>query len=1232
MRKIIDGLGVFCIALSPVILGVAYAQTSVPVVSPPTQSITEKNFPLNQPQEITFNLNESFNKLAEPQQLTNGAKQREEEKISRRQEEQLLDWLLLTVLSNKGLSNEKISRSIHDFPAVRYDFMKSFTKFEYGSTRSRYIGDGKVVALVLKKQSPEERKSDLANIADYHRKNLNEKPKIIEVFEYEMFSNQQLAQITRSGEIDTAKRFSNEYGYYETIITNQDELKDFLSKTDDITFTQVIDSGLILGGRKIYRGKDSPKYQAIKVEDIAALYQARQDIDKKANDFYKSDFYQRWSKKTKNMSDNEREIADEQLYQEQRRNRIVDGSGFSLDWEYNYPALEKSLDEAIPLLRKIRLNGRLVINEQNIKQAKEGLSRKDVEAFLTLTNKLKSVWKSDSLDKIFTEGELAVEIKQQLKSYEAEESKKNEEIIKYEKKAYEIEKQNILNSGLSPEEINLKILELNNQFQENERKRQEDNTSEKLSQKRQLEQNKITDNYRKTIHNFLITETNTRFQFARYDGDLIRGTEVGMTLFYTDLLMKIFSFNFENATTDANIEGFVPETRIPISQIYQSDIKKEQFVRLWFEPSENGHGGKNEDMNFIFARNATQINALASNNSLSKNEVTAPPDTTAFINWWNNHYQEVARYEPQYERLNQIMKWNQIINGLSFFEKSKSAFKTNPLKFLEVVKINRNNLFSNWVKKQGKNLKFQKWSKIIFIPEGYNDRGKKTEKLKLLDSEPMYNRHGQTTNKVWSGGVSLGKRSDFLDRVSLPKDNPLDDIALRSNINPQKTIDYTTELKLQKGESAFKTFENTNIRIKTLGKNTSEIIIEPKVGTKFRNLDAELNQFSKFKAVPESTPNNGLKLITRLEDAKGVSTEFGEFSVTKTKNGFGVGFESRDIDAGYSLASDLSKHKGDIPTFLASRDDVVSFSYSQSHKDFYVKRSDSNKWLKLSEGSGGGNDLPPSQPMMTVAEPGKDARILKGEFVDKAQVPGYAQGFQEFPGKGADSPKEFTPRQKAQQLAENPLAFVKSRKLDLQLRKQNIDSALKNKDYAKAEKLVNESITQHGTDPELMLRKASIEQQRGRVNIEIITQKGATPIKNNFFDEIKNRNFKQIIETDTEFLYVQDSPSLNNLEPAKLIEQSLSSGSGIKRYKLQPGEVGRVPISQSGFGDVTVSSHPSTQFRGNNPANSLKNRHQNSDSDNECKNQQAEGENKNPDCSQKKLEKPVSVVIKSEIK
>ena len=139
IKKIVDLLSITAIVAYPVVLGVVHAQTRTsPPVAQTTEVITNKNFPLNQPQLVNFN-KDGLEKLTE-----------------RQKSDQLRDWLLITVLSGKGLSSEQISQSIYDLPTVRYDFMSPVANFEYGTTRSRYIGNGKVIAIVPKIASKED--------------------------------------------------------------------------------------------------------------------------------------------------------------------------------------------------------------------------------------------------------------------------------------------------------------------------------------------------------------------------------------------------------------------------------------------------------------------------------------------------------------------------------------------------------------------------------------------------------------------------------------------------------------------------------------------------------------------------------------------------------------------------------------------------------------------------------------------------------------------------------------------------------------------------------------------------------------------------------------------------------------------------------------------------------------------------------------------------------------------
>ncbi len=62
------------------------------------------------------------------------------------------------------------------------------------------------------------------------------------------------------------------------------------------------------------------------------------------------------------------------------------------------------------------------------------------------------------------------------------------------------------------------------------------------------------------------------FQHARYDGPLA-GTEVGMDLFYTDLLAKLWALDFEVSAPTKQIEDFQPLLKIDYSPIYWMEIR-----------------------------------------------------------------------------------------------------------------------------------------------------------------------------------------------------------------------------------------------------------------------------------------------------------------------------------------------------------------------------------------------------------------------------------------------------------------------------------------------------------------------------------------------------------------------------------------------------------------------------------------------------------------------------------
>lgn len=246
------------------------------------------------------------------------------------------------------------------------------------------------------------------------------------------------------------------------------------------------------------------------------------------------------------------------------------------------------------------------------------------------------------------------------------------------------------------------------------------------------------------------SERDYQFQAARYDGALLQGTTVGMVLFYTDLLAKLWAIDFEGSTPTKTIDDFIPMTAQRLSPVFAQEALELPNTRLWFGHQSRGmRVGKEGSTNRLsMGRYTTRVYAASSNPLAPGQETEAAAGSAAFLGWWNDHYEEVALYEPQYQRLNAIMKWGVLlawIGDLGYFDR---------LIFLSTVDVERDHRFADWAHANGTTLAFHDWTSVGFHGPGY--RGSTTETLPLLRSSPytQFDSWG-----VLSGGVSLPSRS-----------------------------------------------------------------------------------------------------------------------------------------------------------------------------------------------------------------------------------------------------------------------------------------------------------------------------------------------------------------------------------------------------------------------------------------------------------------------------------------
>lgn len=447
----------------------------------------------------------------------------------------------------------------------------------------------------------------------------------------------------------------------------------------------------------------------------------------------------------------------------------------------------------------------------------------------------------------------------------------------------------------------------------------------------------------------------SKFQQARYDGSL-QGTEVGMVLFYTDLLAKLWAMDFEYSAPSERVEDFVPLLKIRRSPIFARELEELSGTRLWFGPRDDGYQKTADGM--LMARTATRVYAASSSMLKPGEEAEPNASSAAFLWWWNNHYNDVASAEREYQRLNEVMKWGLVLGRMTDQEFSS-------LSFLESVKVARTNWFPAWAK-QNPQLTFKTWQRVQFLPRGYKQTT--TEALPLLRSRL------EEGHQI-SGGVSLPSRRLLSERPTLSEAT---NVLLRRSTVMEETSTF--------GGRVLKGFDDLTFEIKQ-GQSVLErtIIAKPRPAARLRGADLELR--------------NGAFDYTLAKHADGLSlrmsqgaSRVGEFSVRRVQNGFETAFRNHEMERARTLlrvVDDASARKVDVATEVG-RISGVERVLSGTDSAVYVKLpSVEGRWLKIAEEGaptvkmGDGIDL-----RYASLDRGRDGKRWTAAWVDDGVVSG----------------------------------------------------------------------------------------------------------------------------------------------------------------------------------------------------------------------------------------------------
>lgn len=450
------------------------------------------------------------------------------------------------------------------------------------------------------------------------------------------------------------------------------------------------------------------------------------------------------------------------------------------------------------------------------------------------------------------------------------------------------------------------------------------------------------------------------FQQARYDGDL-QGTEVGMILFYTDLLAKLWALDYHHESTpSAAVPGFRPVTDIAVAAGFEEELRKLTDTRLWFGPQENGFQVSTDGEALFLGPKATRVYSASSSPFNPGAESAAAADSAAFLDWWDDHYEEVARYEPEYERLDEVMKWSLLLRWLN------DAGQGDRLGFLADVPVTRTNWFPEWVR-QHPELKFRQWDEVGFFERGF--KGSQTEAMALLFSKPFY-RFGKPVSL--SGGVSLARKGAIRERVARVRDISLRPEMSRPSVSAARTGDDLKPVSLETKEGVTYNFAES-----APGGQTVTITAKPDV--RLRSTYGEFGNVPVRQTVrPEA---DGFKVEVGAGEVP-----VGRLNVERARGAFRVGWEGRDADAGQTLALRLGRHPR--PGEMLALDPRVEVAYQLDEAGtFLVKMNNSERWMRVSAGGGGGPPPPGGPLKVSVGDPdpgGKSRGFMLGWMDAKA--------------------------------------------------------------------------------------------------------------------------------------------------------------------------------------------------------------------------------------------------------
>jgi hypothetical protein len=448
------------------------------------------------------------------------------------------------------------------------------------------------------------------------------------------------------------------------------------------------------------------------------------------------------------------------------------------------------------------------------------------------------------------------------------------------------------------------------------------------------------------------------FLAARYDGAL-EGTELGMTLFYTVLLTN-FWLSLDHA--DSAPRDLVEDLKRAVggggSPIYLGEMEMMEVPpsRCWLGADLNGYryahgtaGVRNGAQTILFRPRIARLFSASSNPSEEGVEVQPNLAFEAIAEWWNEHFDEIARFEPEFERLDEFLKWNTVLGWLA------EAGESNRLAFLAEQRVDHSAWFPDWADRHA-SLRFRASDRIDFLRKG--DKGTTTEAIPRLKSKTLAGFGHEVPRWTISGGVSSVPPAES-PRGVVPEKIPVwAHLCMRGM--DLRLLDGGPDRLTTLGGTV-----HTFSPIGTSGPGRAAMLVAPQPATWLRERDCHLRPGLTFERLLTSGDDgvavfarvgragsprrdvdplgSGGVRAPRLADATGLAA----LHIEPRANGFAVTFRAGDLGLGLAVARRLSTSQPPDRAVGLARDPDVEAAFGLDDGRFLVKVRDSGRWLRV---------------------------------------------------------------------------------------------------------------------------------------------------------------------------------------------------------------------------------------------------------------------------------------------